>query len=63
MKKQRKPRTKGYDMHFDGAHINGNPIHFNHSPAIDKIKDRYRNKVCLGCGKKECKCKSKSNII
>jgi len=59
MAKKRKPRTKGYDIHFDGAHINGQPIHRNESPAIDKLQHRYRNNLCLGCGKKECQCKSK----
>lgn len=59
MTKKRKPRTTGYDIDFDGAHINGQSIYFNESIAIDKMQHRYKNKLCLGCGKKECVCKSK----
>lgn len=59
MPKKRKPRTSGYDIYFDGAHINGQPIHCNESIAIDKMQYRHKNKLCLGCGKKKCVCKSK----
>jgi hypothetical protein len=59
MPKKRKPRTTGYDIYCDGAHINGQPIHCNESRAVDKIQYRYKNNLCLGCGKKECICKSK----
>lgn len=58
--KKRKPRTKSYDLGFDGAHINGNPITHD-SPAIEKLDFRFKNKLCIGCGKKECQCKSKNN--
>ena len=58
MPKKRKPRTTGYNIYFDGAHINGRPI-LHESRAIDKIEYRYKNNLCLGCGKKECTCKSK----
>jgi hypothetical protein len=57
MAKQRKPRTKSYDIHFDGAHFNGQP--YRDTPATDKLNHRYTNNLCLGCGQKECKCKNK----
>lgn len=60
MKKKRKPRTKGYDIKFDGAHFNGAPTtNFRNTPALNKMTDRYYKKLCIGCGKKPCQCKSK----
>lgn len=60
MSKKRKPRTKGYDIDFDGAHFNGEPTTiFRNTPAFKKMLHRYYENLCLGCGKKECQCKSK----
>lgn len=64
--KKRKPRTTGYDMDFDGVHLNGQPV-YKDTPAMEKLYDRFVNKLCLGCGKststknskmKSCTCKS-----
>jgi hypothetical protein len=56
--KQRKPRTKSVELDFDGAHQFGKPIR-GESPAIKKLDKRLRAGLCLGCGKKPCRCKSK----
>lgn len=55
MNKTRKPRTKSYDLRFDGIHFMGQP--FAETYATSKLLHRYKNKLCLGCGKKHCECK------
>ena len=50
MSKKRKPRTTGYDIDFDGTHLNGQPV-YKDTPAMKKLYDRFVNKLCLGCGK------------
>jgi len=56
---QRKMRTAGEDMcscgllHCDSMHEAIN------SPYIRKLRKRQKEKVCIGCGKKECQCKRK----
>jgi hypothetical protein len=59
----RKPRTKSKDLNFDGAHMYGQPIaHLpTHNYAIEKLLQRFKNNLCLGCGKSSCCCKRKSN--
>jgi len=58
-KKKRKPRTTSKDMNFDGSHMFGQSI--PNTIAANKILHRhYRLKVCIGCGEKKCRCKSKS---
>lgn len=61
MKRERKPRTKSKDLNFDGAHQYGREIPhvMTHTYAVDKLTFRLKNKLCLGCGKKECKCTRK----
>lgn len=58
MYNRRKPRTTGKDLDFDGAHQFGQPI-YSDSPAVKKLSKRLKEKLCLGCGKKPCKCKNK----
>lgn len=60
---KRKPRTKSKDLNFDGAHMYGQPIaHLpTHNYAIEKLLQRFKNNLCLGCGKSNCCCKRKSN--
>jgi hypothetical protein len=56
-KKKRKLRTTGSDLDFDGSHMFGWP--YDHStPAAKKLLKRFDAKLCLGCGEKECRCKS-----
>lgn len=58
--KKRKPRTTGFDIDFDGAHLNDKETMFIDTISTKKMMDRYfRKKVCIGCGKKKCQCKSK----
>ena len=57
--KVRKPRTKGYDLHFDGSHINGQP--YGETYATEKLYLRYKNNLCLGCGNKNCTCNNKKD--
>jgi hypothetical protein len=59
MPKRRKPRTTGSDLDFDGSHIFGWPAK-EFTIAWHKLYTRLRNGLCLGCGMKICKCKSKS---
>lgn len=59
VKKKRKPRTDwNNNLDFDGSHMFGWP--YDHTtPAAKKLWHRWKNKLCLGCGEKECRCKSK----
>jgi hypothetical protein len=59
--KKRKPRTKSVELNFDGAHMFGKPIwgDWDDTPAVKKLSKRLKDGVCLGCGNKSCKCKSK----
>lgn len=42
------------------GYINCDPMYANyHTPAGRKLEYRKRNGLCIGCGKKECKCKNK----
>ena len=57
---KRNPRTRGYDIDFDGAHLNGVPtLICKDTPALRKMEDRYHKNLCIGCGKNPCQCKSK----
>lgn len=57
IKKKRKPRTTGSDLDFDGSHMFGWPYNWN-TPAAKKLRHRFDAKLCVGCGKKTCRCKS-----
>ena len=61
MIKHRKQRKKSKDLNFDGAHQYDREIPhiMTHTYAVDKLDFRLKNKLCLGCGKKECACKRK----
>lgn len=59
IKKKRKPRTNpDNNLDFDGSHMFGWPFDTT-TPAAKKLSARWWAKLCLGCGEKECRCKSK----
>lgn len=56
---QRKMRTTGKDLCSCGL-LNCDSIHDSlNTPYIRKLRKRQKEKVCIACGKKECKCKRK----
>lgn len=57
-KSPRSPRTTGSHLDFDGVHMFGWPPLNRDTPAFKKLSMRLRNKLCLGCGEKQCRCKS-----
>jgi hypothetical protein len=59
IKKARKPRTKSKDLGYDGCHMFGQPYNSD-TPAAKKLYDRLTHGLCLGCGQKDCRCKSSS---
>jgi len=60
IQKSRKPRTTGSNLDYDGSHIFGQPF-FGDTPATKKLWERLTLKLCLGCGQKDCRCKSKAS--
>lgn len=62
--KNRKPRTTGSSLQFERGHMFGREsgFHGENNIAYDKLIKRLDNNLCLGCGKKVCKCKSKGDI-
>ena len=58
-RKKRKDRYKSISLCSCG-HFNCDTYHSD-SPAHLKIQKRLRDGLCMGCGKKECKCKRKEN--
>jgi hypothetical protein len=56
--KKRKPRITSKELDYDGAHAFGHPI-WGDTPAIKKFDKRLKLGLCLGCGEKKCRCKSK----
>lgn len=60
--KPRKPRTTGSSLRFELGHQFGREDIGIFTPANDKLTKRLLEGLCLGCGKKICKCKSKGNI-
>lgn len=60
-KKNRKRRSlKAYDLCSCG-YVDCDPAYGFGRDGLDKIHDRLRNKLCMGCGfpPNDCKCKSK----
>jgi hypothetical protein len=58
VKKKRKPRTKGYDLCTCG-NANCDPFAHSNPHFIRKREKRFKEKLCLGCGKSPCNCRSK----
>lgn len=54
--KQRKPRTKSKDFDYEMGACFGFPG--EETPAIKKFRHRLKLRLCLGCGKEVCECKS-----
>ena len=59
--RKRKPRTTGADLGFDGSHMFGQAYNAD-TPAAKKLWKRFKAGLCLGCGEKSCRCKSKSRM-
>lgn len=57
--KNRKPRTTGSSLQFELSHQFGREDIGIDTPANTKLTKRLLEGLCLGCGKKVCKCKSK----
>ena len=62
--KIRKPRTTGSSLSFEIGHQFGREygFHGENDVAYSKLLKRLNEWLCLGCGKKFCKCKSKKEI-
>lgn len=62
--KTRKPRTTGSSLRFEQSHQFGMEygFHGENDIAYPKLLKRLKEGLCLGCGKKECQCKSKGNL-
>lgn len=62
--KKRKQRTTGSSLRFELGHQFGREygFHGENDIAYPKLLKRLEEGLCLGCGKKICKCKSKKEI-